>query len=128
MALRGTLKDFGIADIFQLVGHQGKTGRLSVKKGDQQVDVYFFEGSVVRAQPTSREAKDLFGSMLVRAEVVTQAQLDRALEQQRGGGRRLGDILAEIAGVEPEALNSFAKLQTNETLYRLFLWDSGTYE
>ena len=31
MALSGTLKDFGIADILQLIGHQTKTGRLTLK-------------------------------------------------------------------------------------------------
>ena len=30
MALKGTLKDFGIADIFQLIGHQSKTGVLTL--------------------------------------------------------------------------------------------------
>ena len=34
MALRGTLKDFGIADIFQLIGHQTKSGLLTLKNRD----------------------------------------------------------------------------------------------
>ena len=30
VALRGNLKDFGIADVFQLIGHQRKTGQLEI--------------------------------------------------------------------------------------------------
>ncbi len=37
MALRGTLGDFGISDIFQLVGHQTKTGVLLLKSKDIEV-------------------------------------------------------------------------------------------
>ena len=35
MALKGTLKDFGIADIFQLIGQQQKTGALIVLDVDR---------------------------------------------------------------------------------------------
>ena len=45
MALRGTLKDFGIADILQLIGHQQKTGTLSVKNRDQEVQIHFLDGT-----------------------------------------------------------------------------------
>jgi hypothetical protein len=128
MALRGTLKDFGIADIFQLIGHQGKTGVLSVKNRDQEVNIYFKDGSVVRAESSTRQKRELLGSMLVRAEVLTDAQLAEALETQQKTLKRLGDILVEASTVDAKTLRAFAKLQTTETIYRLFLWDNGNYE
>jgi hypothetical protein len=127
MALRGTLKDFGIADIFQLIGHQGKTGRLVVENRDETAEILFFEGNVVRATPRNRETKDLLGSMLVRAEVITKSELERALESQHGSQKRLGALLVETTSVDRETLQAFARLQTTETLYRLFLWNTGSY-
>jgi hypothetical protein len=62
MALRGTLKDFGIADILQLIGHQQKTGALVVKNRDQEVQVFFHEGNVVRAESSTRKKRELLGS------------------------------------------------------------------
>ena len=50
MSLRGTLGDFGIADIFQLIGHQAKTGVLNLKDREVEVRIYFVEGSVVKAE------------------------------------------------------------------------------
>ena len=50
MALRGTLGDFGIADIFQLVGHQQKTGILLLKNRELEVRIYFVEGNVVKGR------------------------------------------------------------------------------
>ncbi|MBI3178849.1 MAG: DUF4388 domain-containing protein, partial [Deltaproteobacteria bacterium] len=128
MALRGTLKDFGIADIFQLIGHQGKSGILTVRNRDQEVKIHFAVGSIARAESATRHKKDLLGAMLVRAEVVSEAQLAQALAVQKNTLRRLGDVLLEQKAVDEKSLRAFAKLQTTETIYRLFLWDSGTYE
>ena len=49
MALSGTLKDFGIADIFQLIGNQQKTGALVLKNGAEEVEIGFAEGNIVSA-------------------------------------------------------------------------------
>src|SRR6185369_145730 len=95
MALRGTLKDFGIADIFQLIGHQGKTGVLTVRDRGREVQIGFRDGSVVQAVATNRRERDMLGGMLVRAEVITQDQLDQALTIQKKSGDRLGEVLAD---------------------------------
>jgi len=128
MALTGTLKDFGIADILQLIGQQQKSGVLHLRGKDKSVNVHFVDGNVVKAESTSRSRKDLLGSMLVRAQVIDQAQLDRALELQRQSLRRLGDILVDERLVSRELFREMYQLQTTETLYRLFHWKDGTYE
>ncbi len=127
MALRGTLKDFGIADIFQLIGNQNKTGKLTLKNRNDTVQVSFRNGHVVKAHSVTRKRKELFGDMLVRAEIITPAQLENALTAQRNTLKRLGDILFEAKVAQKQVLQDFARLQTTETLYRLFLWDSGSY-
>jgi hypothetical protein len=128
MALRGTLSDFGIADIFQLVGHQTKTGVLLLKNRDQEVRISFVDGNVVKAIKSSRDRADLLGNIMVRARVLTNEQLDDALSIQQRTMRRLGDILTEKRYVDLETLRQFTRLQTSETIYRLFVWESGTYE
>ncbi|MCC6809165.1 MAG: DUF4388 domain-containing protein [Deltaproteobacteria bacterium] len=128
MALRGTLKDFGIADIFQLIGHQTKTGILLLKNRDSEVKVSFKEGTVVKVESQTRQKKELLGHMLVRAEVLTDQQLEEALTNQRRSLRRLGDVLTQNGWITKELLGSFARLQATETIYRLFSWESGTYE
>ena len=47
MALVGTIKDFGLADILQLIGLQRKTGILTLDNGTDRVTVKFLEGAVV---------------------------------------------------------------------------------
>ena len=128
MALKGTLKDFGIADILQLIGQQGKTGQLHLKARDQSVVVAFQNGNIVRAESATRNKKDLIGTMLVRAELITEAQLEFALETQKRTLQRLGDVLTQQGVVAADRFKQMVQLQTTETLYRLFSWKTGNYE
>ena len=129
MALSGTLKDFGIADILQLIGQQTKTGVLKLEgTGDQKVELSFANGAVVFASEKRRDKSNLLGNLLLRAEMITEEQLEATLQEQQRSLKRLGDILIERAVISEMQLSQLARLQATETLYRLFGWKSGTYE
>jgi Domain of unknown function (DUF4388) len=128
MALAGTLKDFGIADILQLIAQQQKTGMLHLRSKDQEVNVGFVDGAIVSAESSTRKKRDLFGHLLVRAELITESQLEQALETQKRSLQRLGDVLVSSGVLTTDQYRRMAQLQFNETLFRLFSWKSGTYE
>lgn len=128
MALQGTLKDFGIADILQLIGQQQKTGQLYLANKEQEVNIFFKDGNIVRVESVTRKKKDLIGNMLVQAELITEAQLDEALETQRRTLKRLGDVLVSSGALTGDRFKKMMQLQATETIYRLFSWDNGTYE
>ncbi len=128
MALKGTLKDFGIADILQLIGQQQKTGVLTLTRKDDSVAVSFKDGNIVRAETTHRNRKELIGSMLVAAQLVSEQQLEFALETQKRTLQRLGDVLVSQGVITEQKFKHMVQLQTSETLFRLFGWKSGTYE
>lgn len=129
MALTGTIKDFGVADIFQLIGQQGKSGVLHLKgqKGEE-IHISFHLGTVVGAEHVSRDRRELLGRMLVRARLISESQLSVALEGQKRTLRRLGDILVEEGALSRDDLKEMTQLQVRETLYGLFQWKTGTYE
>jgi hypothetical protein len=96
MALEGTFKDFGLADIFQLVGLQKKTGVLTVRAGGGRlVTVSFEKGMVVFADEFQRGEAERLGSVLLRTRRLTEEQLARAVEVQRTTAQRLGYVLVE---------------------------------
>jgi len=128
MALRGTLKDFGIADILQLIAQQQKSGTLILKSQDAEVSLGFKDGNIVQVESAFKKKKDLLGNLLVRAEIITQQQLEQALEMQKRTLQRIGDVLVSSRVVTPEKLAQMRQLQATETLYKLFSWKSGTYE
>ncbi len=128
MALEGTFKDFGLADIFQLVGLQKKTGVLTVRgEGGLLVTVSFEKGMVVLADEFKRSEAERLGKVLLRTRRLTQEQLDRAVELEESTAQRLGHVLIEQGFVTQQALSEALQLQVKETVYRLFRWKEGSY-
>jgi hypothetical protein len=66
MALEGTIRDFGLPDIFQLIGLQRKTGLLTLKSEHESVVVTFENGMVVMADSSSKRLEDRLGNVLVK--------------------------------------------------------------
>ena len=128
MALKGTLKDFGIAEILQLIGQQAKSGVLHLESRDDLIHIAIADGNVVRAESTGRKTRERLGTMLVRAEIITADELAYALEAQKKSLRRLGDVLVKLNLVSKQDLREMTALQTTETVFRLFHWKTGTYE
>src|SRR5881394_3539291 len=127
MALEGTLKDFSLADIFQLIGLQRKTGVLTLRAKDDTVTVTFLDGKVVGADSLSHRLENRLGNVLLRSGVITQDQLARALEIQKETLQRLGFILTHYGIISPDALKEAIQLQILQIVYRLFRWKDGDY-
>ncbi|HEY3056828.1 MAG TPA: DUF4388 domain-containing protein [Thermoanaerobaculia bacterium] len=127
MALEGTLKDFSLADIFQLIGLQRKTGVLTLRGTDDTVTVTFLDGKVVGADSLNKRLENRLGSVLMKSGTVTQEQLNRALEIQRETLQRLGFILTHYGIIPAEKLKEAIQLQIVQIIYRLFRWKDGEY-
>ena len=128
MALEGTIKDFGLADILQLIGLQRKTGVLTLDGGSDTVTVKFLDGAVVGADTSERNLEDLLGSVLVRTGRITEAQLQEALRIQRSTLQRLGYILVKQSFISDVDLEEALRIQVTQIVYRLFRWRAGKYQ
>jgi hypothetical protein len=127
MALEGTLKDFSLADIFQLIGLQRKTGVLTLRGPDDTVTVTFLDGKVVGADSLSRKLETRLGHVLIKNGTLTTEQLNRALEIQKETLQRLGFILTHYGIISSDALKDAIQLQIEQVIYRLFRWKDGEY-
>jgi len=127
MALEGTLKDFSLADIFQLIGLQRKTGVLTLKGKDDTVTVTFLDGKVVGADSLTRRLETRLGSVLIKTRAITPEQLTKALEIQKETLQRLGFILTHYQIISAESLKNAIQLQISQVIYRLFRWKDGEY-
>ena len=127
MALSGTIKDFGLGDIFQLIGIQRKTGILTLEEDGDAVTVKFLEGQVVGADTRSASVEDLLGAVLVRTGSITSEQLRQALALQKRTLQRLGFILVKNDFINEEELVEALRVQSLQIVYRLFRWRAGKY-
>jgi hypothetical protein len=128
MALKGTLRDFSLADIFQLIGIQRKTGVLTLKSQKEVVTVSFVEGSVVSADALQRRLEDRLGTVLVKSGRISEMQLQEALRIQKNTLKRMGSILVENRFIDAQALRDALQVQISQMVYRLFRWRDGEYD
>lgn len=127
MALEGTLRDFSLADIFQLIGLQRKTGVLTLRGKDDTVTVTFLDGKVVGADSLNRRLENRLGTVLMKTGFLSQDQLSRALEIQKETLQRLGFILTHYGIISQDSLREAIQLQIMQIVYRLFRWKDGDY-
>lgn len=128
MALEGTIKEFGLADIFQLIGLQKKTGILFLKGEAETVNIHFEDGMVVKADESRRHPKYQFGRILVNRGKVTSAQVSECLEIQKSTGQRLGGVMISQGLINKDELRDALTFQISEAVYKVFRWKSGDYK
>jgi hypothetical protein len=127
MALRGTLRDFSLGEILQLISFQRKTGVLTVEGEEDTVSVSFLDGKVVAADSLKRRFENRLGNLLVRAGKLTPAVLTEVLEEQKRLEQRVGFVLINRGLVTPADLQAALRTQILNLIYRLFRWSDGRY-
>lgn len=129
MALAGSLKDFNLADIFQLIAQQGKSGILHIKSGRFIMRVFFFNGNVVRSELFENgKPSDVLLNMLLRAAVISPKDFQYIVDKRTKSMRRIEDILLDENFVSRDDLILFIKLKNSELLYKLMGWKEGEFE
>ncbi len=127
MALEGTLRDFSLSDIFQLIGLQRKTGVLTLRSPEDVVTVSFLDGKVVGADSLNKRLEDRLGQLLLKTGAVTKGQLDSALKTQMETLERLGHILINRSVISRDGLRRAFEQQILQIIYRVFRWQDGDY-
>jgi hypothetical protein len=127
MALQGTLKDFSITEIIQLIGQQLKTGVLKIRRSKDLVEIHFVDGMIVHVFSNYRGKKDLIGEILVKAQLITEEQLERVLKIQKETLKYLGEILVEFQLLTKDDVLKVISTQIYETIYDLFWWEDGNF-
>ncbi len=127
MALEGTIRDFGLTDIFQLISIQRKTGVLAVEGDEDTVQIAFRDGMIVGADSERKFEENRLGMVLIRSGMVADEQVRRALEVQKETRQKLGNILLTNQVISKSALKEALQLQMEETIYKIFRWRKGSY-
>ncbi len=127
MALEGTLKEFGLTDILQLIYYQRKTGILTVEAGFDRVRIFFYEGNIVFVE-SSKRTESRMGKLLLKKGLIKREDLESALEQQKTTGAKLGNTLVRMGAISGDSLRETLVQQFTELISYLFTWRQGRYE
>ncbi|MBW2280289.1 MAG: DUF4388 domain-containing protein [Deltaproteobacteria bacterium] len=128
MSLQGQLRDFPVADVFQLVAQQRKTGVLRVERQKRKLEICFFEGQVLRARPSESRPDGALAQFALRSGLLSESDLAEAWRTQEDTLEPLPQLLVSQAFVSKEDVESVFRLMSDETLFELFLWDDGRFD
>jgi hypothetical protein len=82
---------------------------------------------IVHVYSNYRGKKDLIGEILVKAQLISQEQLERVLKIQKETLKYLGEILVELQLLKKDDVQKVISTQIYETIYDLFWWEDGQF-
>lgn len=126
-ALEGSISEFGITDIFQLIYYQKKTGVLSVTGRFDRVKIHFLRGNIVSATSSRRPEEKKIGNLLVKKGLITEDDLRKLLEEQKKTRKPFGTLLLAHGLVDKETLTEVITQQIIDQVVQIFSWNEGTY-
>ncbi|PID55794.1 hypothetical protein CSB45_14370 [candidate division KSB3 bacterium] len=127
MALVGNIKEFGLADIFQIISLQQKTGSLGVKGKEGNVSILLEKGLIVGADADFRPIGERLQRALTHSSAISKFQLRRAIETEKKTSQPLWTILAETKAIDIGILQNLLSQQIHETVYHVLRWPEGEY-
>ncbi|MGE5340465.1 MAG: DUF4388 domain-containing protein [Candidatus Omnitrophota bacterium] len=128
MAFKGTLKEFKIPDILQIISYQKKTGLLTfIDNKGGVITLIFEDGMIVGVDSYPKKLEMQVGNVLVKQDFISEEMLQRALDIQKRTNQRVGEILLSMGLVSRETLQESLKTQAIQIIFSLFTWKAGEY-
>jgi len=127
MALEGSLRDFDLFSLFNMIKTQGKSGTLVLSRGQEFVKVFFDQGDIVGCDSNQVRMEDRVGAMLVRLGRLSGDELLTMIQKQRQTLKRMGTLLLESGKVSSQDLQDALFNQAMSIIYRTFRWIEGDY-
>ena len=127
MALEGSLRDFDLFSLFNMIKTQGKSGTLVLSRAQEFVKIFFDQGEIVGCDSNQVRMEDRVGAMLVRLGRLTGEELLAMIQRQRQTLKRMGTLLLESGKVAPQDLQDALFNQAMSIINRTFRWVEGDY-
>ncbi len=105
MAFKGTLKEFKVPDILQLISLQKKTGILTFTSTDAFVTLIFDQGLIVGVDSFPKKLEMRVGNVLVKQDFISEEMLQRALTIQKRTNQKVGEILVGMGLIGEDTIS-----------------------
>ncbi|MEK7703013.1 MAG: DUF4388 domain-containing protein [Nitrospirota bacterium] len=126
MSLEGSVGDFGIVDVFQMIGMQKKSGILTAScRGKETVSVFFLDGALIRA--FSGDGRQRFADALLLSEKITVAQM-RSAFRFSSEKTPIAETFIKLNYLTLEDAKHWTQILSEEALFHLLAWKEGTYQ
>ena len=127
MALSGSLREFSLSEILQLLSSQRKTGSLRLTRGGEARVIYLLEGRVAAVRDRGMGGDDPLASFLRRVHRLSEEQMRGISSIHAESGRDLVDLLLNGRYLEREELTVLYERLVLDVLHEVISWEDGVY-
>jgi Domain of unknown function (DUF4388) len=130
MPLAGTLQQFALADVLQVIENGQRTGVLVVTHADLQANIYFTSGQWAAAERVG--ATQVLAQQLVRAGLITPEDFEAVFGVTfvQAGAIADAQVVRALIGarvVTPDQLRAFAMQDAASLLSVILSWSDGEF-
>lgn len=127
MVLMGNFETMSLAELFQWIGTNQKSGTLKIIRGRLAIKIFFREGDIHGTSSNEPPAK--LGQFLISRGKITEDILNSALAaQENQTNRTLGSILVEVGAVSEEELQRYCVAKAEEAIFGLINLEDAHFE
>src|SRR5439155_3334812 len=129
-ALSGSLSDFGLVEVLQVVELGEMTGAIHLKHNSGRTGiVYMNDGKLANCSEMDPGALTV-GDILQQLRMTTYHHIEEAHAQQLQDplGKRIGERLVMMGAITDKQLHEALRTKALWTARELSLWNEGTYE
>jgi len=129
VALSGDIDTMPLADLFQWVEMNRKTGCLEVKwQHDWAIlekRIYFDDGVIVFA--SSNKPGERLGEYLISKKLLSKENFEKCLKEGKDKNKLMTDVMQAHSLVTKEQLTNMLTELAESIIYDLFRWETGTF-
>ncbi len=128
MALEGNLTDFGLSEIFQLIGVQQKSGMLLITSEERSMVLFFRDGKAISTRDRRRKNKDPFKDYVTRYGIIHRNDLIRIMQISAQSKMDLTEIIVSENFLTDEAMKKHFRCHIQEAVYEVLTWQQCSYK
>jgi len=125
VGFRGNLKSVALPTILQILSTDNRTGVLHFEQGQAVRAICLKDGIIVAASGGERQR---LGQILYDRGLISQEQLEEALEKTKEEKKRLGEVLLDLGYIHEDSLKELIRYQIQEAVLDISLWAEGDFE
>jgi hypothetical protein len=127
MVLKGSLREFILGDIFNLIAQQKITGKLLLSSGNEEGIIVLKDGIIAAAIKGDEHISSKLFNLLVGAYHLPQEEMQGLFTSYESNINSLFNEIVRLNILPGDVLAAFATSITEDICCSFFLWNKGTY-
>lgn len=125
--LKGSLRDFRVPDILQLIASQQKAGVLTIEHFNDRISIGFRNGFISAAIKNKNHEFEKIDTYLIASGKLSQEQYQNILDEHKTTGIDLNDLLIKENILTENDIKEVIRFKIQEIIDETMQWEEGIY-